>query len=712
MNNNFDPHRNNPNNPNGIDMGRLVMAIAISLLVLIVYNYFIEQPRAEKAKAAQEAINKTIAVEDNIAAVDVKLEDKIVEEVAIVLAKAERFKVTTPKLSGSISLVGSKIDDVVLTNYYESIETKKADGERIHLLTPAGTEKPYYAEFGWVSADATINTPKKDSIWSFSEGSSKNLTPETPVSVEWDNNAGLLFKTVYSVDEDYMFTVDREIVNNTANQIKLKDYSLISRQGLPNDLQDFFILHEGPIGFVNKELFEIDYDDLADEAKGIAYDTVGSWYGFTDRYWLTALIPNQTENNKLRIMHVGESWDKGLYQADFLGDTKIVEPQGKISTSTKFYAGAKEIDVLQRYDNEKIVEQLELGLDFGMWFFITKPMLKLINFLSEFFGNFAIAIISLTVIMKIMVFPLTSRAYRSMAGMRKLAPKMKEIKALYGDDKQKLQKKIIELYNEEDVNPFSGCWPMLLQIPIFFALYKVLLLAVGMRHAPFWGWIDDMSVLDPTNVFELFGLFEWGAPSFMHVGIWPIIMGITMFWQKGFNPPPADPLHEKMMNYFPYFMTFIFAKFAAGLIVYWAWNNILTILQQFYIMRKLDPNITIFGMDKEKHKLEAKEADAAVDARIAEAQNLEEIVKKPKLKKKKSEPKTVTSAASKKKSKASSKKKATPKKPVTKKVKEETVKVDAAPKPKKPASKTKPKAIVKPKTKPKAKATKPKSKDD
>ncbi len=499
------------------------------------------------------------------------------------LQKAQRVNINTPSLHGSISLTGARLDDLTLVKYRETVDPTSPE---IKLLSPAGSPNPYYAEFGWSPAPGiNINLPKADTIWNTA---STELTPEKPLKMSWDNGNGLTFHRTISIDENYLFTVEQMVENTTDADVTLYPYGLISRHGTP-ETTNFYILHEGPIGVFNDTLEEVDYDDLSDGATE-TYASTGGWIGITDKFWLTALIPDQQSKIKARFTHAAKG---DRYQTDFLNQQGIDVPSGStVGITNHLFAGAKVVSVLDTYEEEYKIARFDLAIDWGWFYFLTKPIYFALEFFNGLIGNLGLAIMALTVVIKIILLPLAHKSYVSMSKMKKLQPEMVKLREKYGDDKQKLNQEMMALYKKEKANPAAGCLPILMQIPIFFALYKVLFVTLLMRHQPFYGWIKDLSAPDPTTMFNLFGLIPWDPPQFLMVGILPLLMGLSMYLQQKLNPQPADPVQAKIFLFMPIFFTYLLASFPAGLVIYWTWNNILSMAQQWLIMKRMGVSVS------------------------------------------------------------------------------------------------------------------------
>jgi YidC/Oxa1 family membrane protein insertase len=503
------------------------------------------------------------------------------------LAAAPRIKIDTPKLTGSISLKGLRIDDIVMTQYRETV---KKDSAAVTLLSPSGSASPFYAEHGWsVAPGSGINAPTPDTIWTADPAAT--LTPDSPVTVTYDNGEGLIFRRTISVDANYMFTISQEVQNNTEQAVTLYPYALISRHGQPQT-SGFYILHEGPIGYLGEDgLQEIDYTDLVD-GESYSFKAKTGWLGITDKYWATALIPDQTSGFDANIRAFNRTV-RHDFQTDYLAAPITVQPGESQSASSKLFAGAKVTSIIDDYEENLGIVNFELLIDWGWFHFITKPLFYALDFFYRTVGNFGVAILIVTILIKLVFFPLANKSYDSMSKMKKLQPEMMKIRDRYKDDRMKQQQEMMALYKKEKVNPMSGCLPIVIQIPVFFALYKVLYITIEARHAPFFGWIQDLSAPDPTSIFNLFGLLPFGLPEFLMIGVWPILMGISMFIQMKLNPAPADPIQQKIFTWMPLLFTFLLAAFPAGLVIYWTWNNSLSILQQWYIMRRNGVDVNI-----------------------------------------------------------------------------------------------------------------------
>lgn len=564
----------------------LFLAIALSVLILFGFQWLFpsKKPVVENTPTVATGAPPVPAAAGD-AAVPVPL-----QSAAVIAAKsrsdalnaAQRIRINTPTLHGSLSLTGAKLDDLTLAGYRE---TPDPNSKEIELLSPAGSTNPYHAEFGWVPTDAGIKAPGADTVWNVTLGG--ELSPTSEVVLNWDNGEGLRFVRTISVDENYMFQVAQRVENYSANPVTLHPYALVSRTGTPHT-SGMYILHEGPIGVFDGTLKEHKYADL--QKLGTERNkSVGGWVGITDKYWLTALVPDQKADLTGRFVYQRVD-NSDRYQVDFTGAAKVVQPGAAEEVTFHLFAGAKQLSLLDAYAEKFGIERFDLAIDFGWFYFLTKPFFYLLKMMHTALGNMGLAILALTVLIKAVMFPLANKSYASMSKMKLLQPQVKALQERFGDDKMRLQQEMMALYKKEKVNPVSGCLPILIQIPVFFALYKVLFVTIEMRHAPFYGWIHDLSAQDPTTVFNLFGLIPWDPalylPAFLHIGVWPLIMGVTMWLQQKLNPQPADPIQAKMMMFLPIVFTFMLGQFAAGLVIYWAWSNTLSIAQQWVIMRR------------------------------------------------------------------------------------------------------------------------------
>jgi YidC/Oxa1 family membrane protein insertase len=495
-----------------------------------------------------------------------------------ILAQSPRVRIDTPSVHGSIALIGGRIDDVTLANYRETIDPTSPE---IVLFSPQGTPDAYFAELGWVAPGSSAPVPDTTTPWT---ADNDTLTPEHPVTLTWDNGQGLTFKRTYAIDERYMFTLRQSVESRRSEPVSLLPYALVSRYGSP-PTSGFFILFEGPLGVFNGTLEEVKYKDLQEKGV-ITHHTTGGWIGITDKFWQSVLIPDQKQPVTARFVYQ-RMHDTNQYQVDLLGQQQMLSAGSSIETESRLFAGAKVVTLIDHYEEKYGIEKFYLSVDWGWFRFLTRPVFYFLNYLHGVVGNFGIAILLLTVALKLVFFPLANKSYKAMSQMRKLQPEMMRLRERFGDDKVRLNQEMMALYKREKVNPASGCLPIVIQIPVFFALYKVLFVTIEMRHAPFYGWIRDLSAPDPTSIANLFGLIPWDPPQFLMIGAWPLIMGVTMFLQQKLNPQPPDPIQAKMFTVLPVVFTFMLAHFPAGLVIYWTWNNILSIVQQWVIMRRM-----------------------------------------------------------------------------------------------------------------------------
>jgi len=513
---------------------------------------------------------------------------------AAALAGSPRVPIATGSVQGSIALKGSRIDDLALVKFRETVDPKSPP---VVLLSPSATADPFYAEFGWTgAAGANVKLPTSETVWK--QTGSGALTVTHPVMLTYDNGEGLEFRRTMTVDDKYLFTIKDEVTNNSSSPVSLYPYALISRHGTPQTL-GYYILHEGLIGVLGESgLQEYTYKNIADK-KAVTFDVTNGWLGITDKYWAAVLLPDTKARLQARFS-TGAIGNLPTYQTDYLLDAQTVAPGATASVIGRLFAGAKEVAVVNDYDKQLQLNRFDLLIDWGWFYFITKPLFIAIDYLYHLVGNFGLAILIVTVLIKIAFFPLANKSYASMAKMKAVQPQMMAIRERFADDKAKQQQELMELYKKEKINPLAGCLPIAIQIPVFFSLYKVLFVTIEMRHAPFFGWIHDLSAQDPTNIFNLFGLIALDPTvlpvigSFLHLGAWPLIMGVTMWVQMKLNPAPPDPTQAMIFNWMPLIFTFMLASFPAGLVIYWAWNNTLSVLQQSVIMRKHGAKIELF----------------------------------------------------------------------------------------------------------------------
>ncbi len=588
------------------------ITIALSVLILTLWQVFYMNPRIEaqreatRIEAERQAANKPAAgtspdvqtpaqgaVPNTIPGTD----GTTAAGRDQALAKTQRVRIDTPSVEGSINLTGARLDDLKLKHYRLTVDDTSPE---IELLNPAELPNGYYAEIGYVGSDATGTVPGPQTVWSV-EGN-QTLTPATPVTLTYTNDKGLTFKRVIAVDNDYMFTITDTVQNTSSTPVTLSNYGRVTRFDKPA-VASTYVLHEGLIGVTGTEgLQEHKYASVEEDKQYVPSKSTDGWLGITDKYWAVTLIPTEKQPFQPRFAFFEDG--RHRYQSDFLSDQITVAPGQSTTQETEVFAGAKEVAKINAYEQDRKIRRFDLLIDWGWFHFITKPMFWLIDNLYKLLGNFGLAIIATTVIVKAIFFPLANKSYKSMANMKKVQPKMLEIREKYADDKMAQQKAMMELYKTEKINPIAGCWPVLVQIPVFFALYKVLYITIEMRHAPFFGWIHDLAAPDPTSLFNLFGLLPYAVPAFLHIGIWPLIMGVTMFLQMRMNPTPPDPTQAAVFTWMPVIFTFMMAGFPAGLVIYWAWNNLLSIIQQGVIMKRQGVKIELWdnlsGMFRKK----------------------------------------------------------------------------------------------------------------
>lgn len=588
---------NNKNSMHPEDTRNMLIFFLIAMTLYLTYNHFVVKPKAEALKAAQQA--QQVEMMRDQATQSLKQFEELPREEAIAATRDSRVDIAADEVSGSINLVGGRMDDLVLREYFETLEHKKNQS----LLSPVQTEFPRFIEYGWVSKNTALKLPDAKTPWQV-EGDAK-LSSAQPLTLYWTNPQGIRFERVIRVDEHYMFTVTQRVINTSDEDITVYPYAMAAQNGISPDSASRAIAHEGLIGFVGDELNEFSYKDIRkNPVQKLSADK--GWAGLTEKYWLVGLIPAKGEQTTYTFKYKGTEKDtenNGRYQVDVVGAPVTVKAGEQGEYSSLAYIGPKKIMTLRAYSRDLDIPGFDLALDFGFWWFLSKPFSLALHYLGLLVGNMGVAIILLTLIIRSSVFPLTNTSYRSFAKMKKVAPQIEELRKAYGKDKAELQKHIMELYQREGVNPLSGCFPILLQIPIFFALYKTLFVTIEMRHAPFFGWIKDLSAPDPTSVFNLFGLIPWDPPSVLMIGVWPCIMLVALIFQRKLNPPPTDPLQRDMMRYFPFIMTFIMAKFASGLVIYWTFSAVVGLVQQVIIMKSLNVPIHLFGESEEEQQV-------------------------------------------------------------------------------------------------------------
>ena len=564
----------------------LVAAICLSMAVLIGYQMLFGKVPEEQINTNRE--NSKVTETNNESSIDLpkeETEELFVEKKKKTFKKVPRVKILNKELIGSISLIGARIDDLTLVNYRKTLDP---ESDQIRFLKKINGEQPFFAQFGWSSPD-DVQVPNGNTVW---ESSGNVISPDRSITLRWENDQGIKFLKKISIDENFMIKVEQKVVNSTSNKIKLYPYGLIRRSGEP-ETTDFFVLHEGPLGVFDGSLTEKSYSDLKESGKsGLTFkpEKLGGWIGITDKYWMAALIPDQSQKSKFTYRYINSNKS---YQTDFLGQLSVIAPNSEQVITSRVFSGAKKLNLLDSYENDLKIEHFDLAIDFGWFYFLTKPFFYALSWANNLLGNFGLAILAITVIVKLVFFPLANKSYKSMARMRLLTPQLQQLRERFGNDRQKMNQEMMALYKREKVNPAAGCLPILVQIPVFFALYKVLFVSIEMRQAPFFGWIKDLSVADPTSIFNLFGLLPYSTsflPDFLNLGVWPLLMGATMVLQQKLNPKPPDPVQAKIFAWMPVAFTFLLATFPAGLVIYWTWNNLLSIAQQWVIMNGMNKN--------------------------------------------------------------------------------------------------------------------------
>ncbi len=571
------------------DSRRLILAVTLSIIAIMLWNYFYVKPRQEEAVKLYEQEQELRKQREGIEPQDAVATSSDGESTEIdleklpgrddIISQGGRVKISTDKLHGSISLKGARIDDLTLAGYHQLLDPASPE---VVLLSPKGTRDVYFAEFGWLGSDKNIKLPDSNTIW---QASKQVLSANDTLKLIWDNNEGLKFTINITLDENYLFDITQSVENTGIEEVKLFPYGRVNRA--KDQKFKIYISHEGPLGVINDKLHEYDYKDMVDEG-GESFENIRGWVGISDKYWLTAIIPPQDSSFNAKF---GYLFKGGLnrYQADYIGQPETIAPGGKITVTQHLFAGAKNVELLDKYGAEHNIPLFDRAVDFGFLYFLTRPLFAVLKFFHQWVGNFGIAILLLTVCIKIVLFPLANKGYKSMARLRKHMPELQKLRERYEDDRQKLGVETMKFYKENNVNPASGCLPILIQIPIFFALYKVLYINIEMRHAPFYGWIKDLSAPDPTNIFNLFGLIPWEPWGWVPaIGVLPCLFCATMVVQQKINPPPTDPTQKMVMAWLPFIFLFLFAQFAAGLVLYWVWNGLLSIIQQYIITRRIE----------------------------------------------------------------------------------------------------------------------------
>ena len=552
-----------------MDTKNVIAAISLSAAVIIIYSLFFQPDPAtiKKNLAEQNKVEQTTdapSLEQNENLVEISREEA--------LAESDRVQFENNSVIGSISLKGAAIDDLTFKDYRISLDSD----ERVKLLAPRNIQDGYLVESGFVTTDKNIQIPDSDSVWTVASG--RKLTDQTPIKLQWTNPQGIIFEKEISLDDQFLFTINQKIINTTNKKYDFYSYGQIIRNKTP-EISNFYILHEGLIADLDGELIEEDYDDI--QEKKFSKTAQNGWLGVGDKYWITSLIPPRGKEFKTTFDY------KKKYRANFVSTEPLeLSANGTIQEEIQVIIAAKRVNVIDGYAESLNINKFDLVIDWGFLYFITKPLFFGIDYFFNLLGNYGLAIIAITICIRLVFFPLANFSFRSMAKMKALQPEMARLKELHKDDKMKLQQEMMSLYKKEKVNPMSGCSPILVQIPVFFALYKVLFVTIEMRQMPFYGWVKDLSERDPTSLFNLFGLLPYDVPSFLMIGAWPIAMGVTMFIQQKLNPAPTDPIQAKIFMFFPLFLTVILAPFPAGLVIYWTVNNVLTMAQQIFIMKR------------------------------------------------------------------------------------------------------------------------------
>ncbi len=552
-----------------MDSKNVIAAISLSAAVIILYSLFFA-PSPQDLKQNKEEKNQII---ESTEAPSLEVEEKVLEiSRSEAKSKNQRIEFENISIKGSISLMGSTIDDLTFKKYTETLE----GNDQVVLLNPRNLNKGYYVETGWATNSENIDVPNSKSIWKV-VGNNK-LTPNNPINLKWENDQGIIFEKIISIDDEYLFTVNQSIKNTTEKKYNFYPYGQIIRNTAP-EVTNFYILHEGLLGVFDDQLVEQDYDDI--EEKKYSVNAGKGWLGITDKYWIASLIPEKNKEFKADFEF------KNKFKANFIERKPIAVGANETkSNNIRIIIAAKEVSVIDGYAEKLGIEKFDLAIDWGWFYFIVKPLFFAIDYFFKISGNFGIAIVLITFCIRLAFFPLANYSFRSMAKMKVLQPEMTRLKELHKEDKTKLQQEMMALYKKEKINPLSGCLPILIQIPFFFAIYKMLFVTIEMRHQPFFGWIQDLSERDPTSIFNLFGIIPWDPPSFLLIGAWPCLMGVSMYLQQKLNPTPPDPIQAKIFMFFPLFLTVILAPFPSGLVIYWTVNNILTMAQQYVIMKR------------------------------------------------------------------------------------------------------------------------------
>jgi len=569
-----------------MDNRNTIIAVLMSLAILLGWEFFISPRMAPPPPPPGSATgpNAPPATPGAPTPVAPPAASVVGNEPAVATAPARRLKIMTAQAHGSLSLTGGRFDDITLVNYRETLDPNSPE---VVLLAPAGAPKPYYAEWGWIASDSGVALPGPTTEWTVADPEAA-LTETAPVTMTWDNGQGLIFTRVIRADKEYLFTVEQSVANSGDQPVTLYPYSLVARFD-PVHSSGLGVAFEGPIGVFDSTSKEIQYSDLKEKGRQNA-ESVGGWIGMSDKYWLTAVAFDPAIKISGSFNH-SDVAGRDRYQTDLRADALVVAPGETKKVTGYLFAGAKELDLLDAYTANPGIPRLDLAIDFGWYFYLTKPFFKALRWLHSVFGNFGLAIIAFSTIVRLLMFPIANKQFNTMNKMKRLQPEMKRLQEKYGKDRTKLNQELMDLYKREKANPLAGCLPILIQIPVFYALYKVLSVTIEMRHAPFYGWIHDLSAADPTSVLNLFGLLPYSIPSFLSfvsIGAWPLIMGVTMWIQQKLSPQPADQMQARIMMLMPIVITFILAPYAAGLVIYWAWSNTLGIVQQWALLKRTE----------------------------------------------------------------------------------------------------------------------------
>ncbi len=558
------------------DMSRYLFAIVLAMAVL--FGWQLIFPPEQREIINNEIIEQQDNIQLNISPEDIQNYSEPCQE--------ERVLIQSNKITGSINLCGAKIDEIFLKDFKTST---REDSDFVKFFNPKDSEKAYWVESGWKAPkNIRYDLPGTDTLWVLEEG--QTLTPDSPVVISWNNQNGLTFKQKISIDENYVFKFEQTIINNSPGSITVFPFQQLSRKEAP-DVQALGLLHEGPTGYFDDQLEEVDYDDI--EENDFRSEFKDGWVGIRDKYWATAITSLDKDTKRAIFKTSSDAFDQ-YYRIGYIGDLTGASSGESVSSISQAFIGAKEVKVIQDYSDNNSLNRLDLIIDWGWFYFLAKPLFYILDLLFSFSGNFGVAILLLTILIKVVFFPVVNRSYVQMAKMRKVQPEITKLRELYGDDRQKMALEMQSLYKKEELKPLSGCLPVLIQIPVFFALYNVLLVALEMRHAPFIGWIKDLSAPDPISLFNGFGLINWEPPQILMIGVFHILFGLTFLLQTKLNPAPPDPIQKTLFTWMPIVMVFIAANFPVGLVIYWAWNGILSIMQQVYIMKKQGSEIALF----------------------------------------------------------------------------------------------------------------------